>query len=78
MLIRIYHAPSTTALGTLRQYGFHHCFYLGRPEDDEALLRVALVDDAGLLTGLGGEPAHGKYRLAYRDDLGFQAIRDKD
>ncbi|WP_197030667.1 CRISPR-associated helicase Cas3' [Halomonas sp. BC04] len=76
--IPIYHAPITTALSTLRQYGFHHCFYLGRPEEDEALLRVALVDEAGGLRGLGGEPAHDRYRLAYREDLGFQAIRDKD
>ncbi|MGM0988507.1 MAG: CRISPR-associated helicase Cas3' [Pseudomonadota bacterium] len=73
-----YHAPGTTALATLRQYGFHHCFYLGQPEADEALLRVALVDEAGQLKGLGGEPAHDRYRLAYRDDLGFQVIRDKD
>ena len=76
--VPVYQAPDTTALGTLRQYGFHHCFYLGRPEDDEALLRVALVDETGALRGLGGEPSHARYRLAYREDLGFQAIRDKE
>lgn len=76
--VPLYHAPGTTARTTLRHYGFHHCFYLGQPEADEALLRVALVDEAGALTGLSGEPAHDRYRLAYREDLGFQAIRDKD
>lgn len=76
--VPVYHAPITPALGTLRQYGFHHCFYLGRPEDDEALLRVVVIDEVGALRGLGGEPAHERYRLAYREDLGFQAIRDKD
>lgn len=76
--VPVYQAPGTTSLSTLRQYGFHHCFYLGRPEAEEALLRVVLVDQAGELRGLGGEPAHDRYRLAYREDLGFQAIRDKD
>lgn len=76
--VPVYQSPDTTALRTLRQYGFHHCFYLGRPEHDEALLRVALADEAGNLTGLSGGSPHERYRLSYRDDLGFQAFRDKD
>ena len=70
-------APTAIARDTLEKYGLQHCFYLGNTDwaEDESLLRVALVDEAGMLRGLHGQAVHDKYPLEYRDDLGYRVIR---
>lgn len=75
--VHVTHAPIAVSAGILKEFGLQHCFYLGRDdwEDDEGVLRVALVDATGALRGLGGAPVHDRYRLDYRNDLGFRAIK---
>lgn len=70
-------APAPVVRDTLEKYGLQHCFYLGSHDwdDDESLLRVALVDETGSLRGLHGGKAHDKHTLEYRDDLGYQVIK---
>ena len=70
-------APVGVARDTLEKYGLQHCFYLGDPNwsDDESLLRVALVDETGHLSGIHGQVAHEKDTLEYRDDLGYRRIK---
>lgn len=74
--VRLADAPLPVPLDTLRKFGFQHCFYLGRPEDDEAVLRVALLDESGVLHGLQGARVHDRHSLGYRDDLGYRLIED--
>ncbi|MFB8830508.1 hypothetical protein ACE0DR_16960 [Azotobacter sp. CWF10] len=74
--VRLADAPLPVPLDTLRKFGFQHCFYLGRPEDDEAVLRVALLDESGVLHGLQGAQVHDKHSLGYRDDLGYRLLKD--
>lgn len=75
--VRPSEAPSVVARDTLEKLGLQHCFHLGDPNwaDDECLLRVALVDEAGMLRGLHGQAAHEKDTLEYRDDLGYRVIK---
>lgn len=75
--VRPSEAPAAVARDTLEKYGLQHCFYLGDPNwaDDESLLRVALVDETGHLSGIHGQAAHEKYTLEYRDDLGYRCIK---
>lgn len=70
-------APAAIVRDTLEKYGLQHCFYLGNADwaEDESLLRVALVDEAGTLRGLHGQVVHDKYPLEYRDDLGYRVIK---
>lgn len=70
-------APAAIVRDTLEKYGLQHCFYLGNADwaEDESLLRVALVDEAGTLRGLHGQAVHDKYPLEYRDDLGYRVIK---
>jgi len=70
-------APAPVARDTLEKYGLQHCFYLGSRDwdDDESLLRVALVDETDTLRGLHGGKAHDKHTLEYRDDLGYRVIK---
>ncbi|WP_460428816.1 CRISPR-associated helicase Cas3' [Azotobacter armeniacus] len=74
--VRLADAPLPVPLDTLRKLGFQHCFYLGRPGDDEALLRVALLDESGELHGLQGARMHDRHSLGYRDDLGYRLLKD--
>jgi len=69
--VRYHHAPLPLPLDTLQKHGLHHCFYLGNPEQSEALLRLALVDKAEGLHGLHGAPLNDNYILQYRDDIGY-------
>ena len=64
-------APLPVALDTMRKLGLHHCIYLGNPAEDEALLRIALVDDTGYLSGLYGAALHDSKILTYEDDQGY-------
>nr|WP_260294625.1 CRISPR-associated helicase Cas3' [Sedimenticola hydrogenitrophicus] len=73
---RIQDAPTKLRIDELMKVGLHHCFYLGHPEQDEAILRVALVDETGTLQGLQGASVHQEHRLDYRDDLGYRVIKD--
>lgn len=70
-------APAAIVRDTLEKFGLQHCFYLGSADwtEDESVLRVALVDQAGTLRGLHGQAVHDKYSLEYRDDLGYRVIK---
>lgn len=68
------HCPQKIDKQQLEKHHLHQVFYLGRPEEDEALLHVAIVSDSGELLTLDGRPASEKYALEYRDDLGFRAL----
>lgn len=70
--------PIATPREHLRKLGFQHVFYLGSPEWDDAVLRVALRERNGNLTALDGGPAHTTDRLEYRPDLGYRLISHKD
>nr|WP_188025884.1 CRISPR-associated helicase Cas3' [Tolumonas osonensis] len=72
------YCPVKIAKHELEKLHLHEVFYLGRPEDDEALLRVAIVSPAGELLTLDGHSAGDKYTLEYREDLGFRAISNKE
>lgn len=72
--VRLRDAPLPLHIEMLRKFGLHHCFYLGDIEHDEALLRIALVDELGGLRGVDGATVHDKYSLSYRDDLGYRIL----
>ncbi len=72
------YCPPKTAKHELEKLHLNEVFYLGRPEDDEALLRVAIVSHVGELLTLDGYPAGDKYLLEYREDLGLRAISNKE
>jgi len=74
--VRVQDAPACLPIDTLSKFGLQHCFYLGDPTHDEAVLRVALADETGALHGLQGAQAHQKYTLEYRDDLGYRVIKE--
>jgi CRISPR-associated endonuclease/helicase Cas3 len=76
--VHVRDAPLALPVDTLKRLGFQHCFYLGRDdwEDDESLLRVALVDATGRLLGVDGAQVHERHQLDYRDDLGFRVIKN--
>jgi CRISPR-associated endonuclease/helicase Cas3 len=74
--VRVQDAPLQLPLDTLNKFGLQHCFYLGSPEHEEAILRVVLVDEVGDLQGVQGAQVHEKYVLNYRDDLGYRVIKN--
>lgn len=71
-------APQPVVRDTLEKYGLQHCFYLGSRdwEEDESLLRLALVDEAGSLRGLHGQSAHDKKHLEYSHHLGYCSTKE--
>lgn len=69
------HAPLALPQTVLEKFGLQHCFYLGNAAQDEALLRVALVNETGRLQGVEQAPL-GKQALEYRSDLGYRIIKD--
>lgn len=73
--VRVNEAPSPVSIDVLQSLGLHHCFYLGDPTLNEAIMRVALVDSFGDMKGLVGGNVHNKHRLSYSADLGFQVIK---
>ena len=75
--VPVQEAPLQLPLDTLKRIGLHHCLYLGNPIYEEAVLRVALVEMTGSLMGVQGAPLHDKYKLTYRDDLGYRVSQDK-
>jgi CRISPR-associated endonuclease/helicase Cas3 len=74
--VRIQDAPLKLSIEVLTKFGLQHCFYLGNPEQNEAILRLAIVDETGSLHGLHGARAHEKHALDYRDDLGFRVVKN--
>lgn len=72
------YCPPKIAKNELEKLHLQQVFYLGRPEDDEALLRVAIVSPAGELKTLDGRPTGDKYTLEYSEYLGFRAISKKE
>lgn len=75
--VREQDAPLQLPLDTLKRFGLQHCFYLGDPRLDEALLRVALVSETGVLQGVQGARVHDKAELEYRNDLGYRVIKEQ-
>lgn len=71
-------APPASDRGSLERLGLHHVFHLGNPQYEDALLRVALVDDCDTLRSLDGAAITGRKTLHYRDDMGYQVIKFKD
>lgn len=71
-------APKQVNRELLKQFGLHHCFYLGNPvfPEDESLLRIALVDDSDQLRGIENLRLHDKYSIEYRHDLGYRLIKN--
>jgi len=74
--VRAADAPLAPPRSELQKLGFGHCFYLGSSdwEEDISSLHVCLVDEIGQLQGLFGAPAHERYRLEYRPDLGYRRL----
>lgn len=72
------YCPSKIAKSELEKLHLQEVFYLGRPEDDEAVLRVGIVSPTGELQTLDGRPAGDKYTLDYSEYLGFRAISKKE
>lgn len=72
------YCPPKNTKHELEKLHLNEVFYLGRPEDDEALLRIAIVSKTGELLTQDGYPAGDKYLLEYREDLGFRAISNKE
>ena len=71
-------APKQVSRERLQKFGLQHCFYLGNPfwDNDESLLRIALVDEADQLRGLENQRVHDKYEIEYRPDLGYRVIKE--
>lgn len=78
VLCRVEQAPQSVPKHTLEKLGLHHCFYLGKHEDEEALLRIAVVDESGILKGLALESAHANLSFNYRPDIGLRIEKNKD
>ena len=78
-LVRIKPAdcPPRTQIRELKNRGFGHLFYLGREDDpvEDAILRVALVNDSHELTSLDGQATENK---EYRTDLGYRVLITAD
>lgn len=70
------HSPQALPQTVLEKYGLQHCFYLGNPAQDEAVLRVALVDETGRLQGVEQALLHAEHTFQYRSDLGYQVIKE--
>lgn len=74
--VQVQQAPEPLPQTMLEKFGLQHCFYLGNPAQDEAVLRVALVDETGRLQGVEQTPLHPERVFEYRSDLGYQVIKD--
>ncbi|SFU56756.1 CRISPR-associated endonuclease/helicase Cas3 [Pseudoduganella namucuonensis] len=71
-------APPASDRARLEKLGLHHIFYLGNSPQEDALLRIALVDDSDRLTTLDGQALPGKHEHHYRNDLGYKIVKQKD
>lgn len=73
--VNVMDAPLPLPVEMLRKLGFQHCFYLGHQAQDEAILRVMLVNETGDLQGVNGMNVHDKHTFNYRVDLGYRVLR---
>lgn len=75
--VRPSESPLEISRERLQKFGLHHCFYLGNPmwQDDESLLRLALVDETEQLRGLENQQVHDRYDIEYRPDLGYWTVK---
>jgi len=73
--VRMQDCPRPILRDTLCRYGLQHCFYLGNAysESNDSLLRVALVSEDDSLRSIEswGSDAHDRYKIEYREDLGY-------
>ncbi|SEI65386.1 CRISPR-associated endonuclease/helicase Cas3 [Allopseudospirillum japonicum] len=70
--------PPAMSYNELKKLQLGQVFYLGDPQQDEALLRIALVTDTGEIRTLDGAAVGSDKHLEYRDDLGYQVIKHKE
>ncbi len=68
-----YLAPEKLAIKELEW--LRNYFYLGNPEFEESLLRVALVNEADEIKGLMGGDALEGYELSYTPSYGYKASK---
>lgn len=73
-----FRSPAPVPMDALRKIGLGNCLYLGSIRDEEALLRLGLIDEAGAIIGYQSAPLNGKYTFQYRDDLGYRIIKNKE
>lgn len=78
-LVRIKPAdcPDQIKTNELKKLGLGNVFYLGREEDgyEDAILRIALVNECEELTSLDGQKIGNK---EYRTDLGYRVLNSAD
>lgn len=67
-------APRATPLKALRELGLHNCFYLGDASENEAVIRMSVINNKGELSGLNKEPLHNE-TLEYRLDIGYKLTK---
>lgn len=70
--------PPAISRAELDKLQLGQVFYLGHPEEEEALLRVAIVSDSGEIKTVDGAVASSDQRLEYRDDLGYRVIKHRE
>ncbi|MAD44143.1 MAG: CRISPR-associated helicase Cas3' [Oceanospirillaceae bacterium] len=70
--------PPALSRSELDKFQLGQVFYLGDPQQDEALLRVALVSETGEIRTLDGAVAGYEKHLEYRDDLGYRVMKHKE
>lgn len=68
-------APPAVAREKLKEFGFHHVFYLGSPPVEDALIRVVLVADDSTVSSMSGHALPGSKAHFYRTDLGYEIIK---
>ncbi|MEC8010447.1 MAG: CRISPR-associated helicase Cas3' [Pseudomonadota bacterium] len=69
--------PKKNSIEFLKSFGLDNCFFLGSKDwpEDESVLHLALVDSTEFLYGINNAPIHDKYKIEYRDDLGYRVIK---
>ena len=72
--VRYSDAPEPLPLDTVRRLRLHYCFYIGSPEHDESLLRIAEVDESDCLKGYQGVKIHERLELRYGDSVGYRTV----
>ncbi|MEP6878741.1 MAG: CRISPR-associated helicase Cas3' [Nitrosospira sp.] len=72
-----YLAPNTVSKTRINWLGDY--FYLGKPEYEESvMLRVALVDESGVVKSIDNGVVNDSYRISYDPSIGYQTIKKKE
>ena len=80
--IPVIDAPTAPSLDILRKLGLHHCFhisddvYSGIDDAENDKIRVATVENTGILRGIFGSPLHPRHLHEYRPDFGYRVVKD--